>query len=128
MYVEIENGAVVNVDNDNSQFIRGPRGFSAYELAVQEGFEGDEELWLKSLIGSQGPEGPQGEQGPRGVQGIQGIAGPMGPQGPQGIRGLTGPQGPQGPEGPAYTITKKDYENIAEVVKKSYVDGNEVRY
>ena len=30
---------------------RGPRGFSAYEVAVQNGFEGTEEEWLLSLRG-----------------------------------------------------------------------------
>lgn len=30
---------------------RGPRGFSAYEVAVQNGFEGTEEEWLLSLQG-----------------------------------------------------------------------------
>ncbi len=30
---------------------RGPRGFSAYEIAVQSGFEGTEEEWLLSLQG-----------------------------------------------------------------------------
>lgn len=33
---------------------RGPRGFSAYEVAVQEGFEGTEEEWLASLVGPAG--------------------------------------------------------------------------
>lgn len=33
---------------------RGPRGFSAYELAVQDGFDGTEEEWLASLIGPAG--------------------------------------------------------------------------
>lgn len=36
----------------------GGRGYSAYEIAVQEGFEGTEEEWLASLVG---PPGPQGE-------------------------------------------------------------------
>lgn len=32
-------------------------GLSAYEIAVNHGFKGDEEAWLKSLIGPQGPVG-----------------------------------------------------------------------
>ena len=46
--------------------LRGPQGeqgFSAYELAVQNGFEGTEEEWLESLVGPQGPQGEQGIQG-----------------------------------------------------------------
>lgn len=35
--------------------IRGARGMSAYEVAVEEGFEGSEEEWLESLIGPPGP-------------------------------------------------------------------------
>ena len=33
---------------------RGPRGYSAYEIAVQDGFVGTEEQWLESLIGPAG--------------------------------------------------------------------------
>lgn len=39
------------------------RGYSAYEVAVQNGFVGTEEEWLESLVGPQGPEGEPGEQG-----------------------------------------------------------------
>lgn len=35
----------------------GGRGYSAYEIAVQEGFEGTEEEWLASLVGPPGPQG-----------------------------------------------------------------------
>lgn len=30
------------------------RGYSAYEIAVQNGFEGTEEEWLGSLVGGEG--------------------------------------------------------------------------
>lgn len=33
---------------------------SAYQIAVQQGFEGDEDTWLKSLKGEQGPQGVSG--------------------------------------------------------------------
>lgn len=33
---------------------RGPRGFSAYEVACQNGFEGTEQEWLASLVGPAG--------------------------------------------------------------------------
>lgn len=104
----------------------GAEGPSAYEVAVDNGFEGTEAEWLLSLegpagpkgdtgdTGAVGPQGPQGETGPQGIQGIQGEkgdkgdkgdTGDTGPQGPQGIQGIqgiqgeTGPQGPQGPQG-----------------------------
>jgi hypothetical protein len=68
-------------------------GFSAYEIAVDNGFEGDEEEWLESLVGPQGPAGPQGEPGLDGADGAEGPMGPAGPQGEPGLDGadLTGP-------------------------------------
>lgn len=84
-------------------FPMGTKGYSAYEVAVQQGFKGTVDEWLASLVGPQGPQGPQGETGQRGEQGVQGIQGPKGetgPTGPQGEKGETGEQGPQGIEGP----------------------------
>ena len=37
-----------------SDQVRGPRGYSAYEVAVLLGYVGDEESWLESLRGDQG--------------------------------------------------------------------------
>ena len=53
----------------------GIDGKSAYEIAVEHGFVGDEKTWLETLKGAQGPVGPQGERGPQGEQGVQGPAG-----------------------------------------------------
>lgn len=39
------------------------QGYSAYEVAVINGFVGSEEEWLESLKGDPGPAGPQGEPG-----------------------------------------------------------------
>ena len=47
----------------------GADGKSAYQIAVDEGFVGDESAFLDSLVG---PEGPQGEQGPKGEKGDAG--------------------------------------------------------
>lgn len=98
---------------------RGPRGFSAYELAVQDGFDGTEDEWLASLEGEPGPQGIQGIQGPVGPAGVtsavvtvdnttgtpsataivengvlivalSGIKGERGVQGNQGVQGETG--------------------------------------
>ncbi|MFE3836947.1 hypothetical protein [Pseudogemmobacter sonorensis] len=45
----------------------GPAGPSAYEVAVANGFIGDEEEWLESLVGPQGPAGTPGSgAGPTG--------------------------------------------------------------
>lgn len=38
----------------NTPVLRGPRGYSNYELALQNGFEGTEEEYLKSLKGEPG--------------------------------------------------------------------------
>ena len=102
----------------------GLDGKNAYEIAVENGFEGTEQEWLKSLIG---PQGPQGEAGP---QGPQGEAGPQGPQGERGfsayqawrtiegnengtveefMESLRGPQGPQGEAGPQGPQGKQGY-------------------
>lgn len=91
--------------------------YSAYAIAVKNGFEGSEEEWLKSLVGPQGPkgetgatgpkgdtgatgpQGPRGEKGEKGDTGSQGPKGETGPQGPQGLKGDTGETGLQGPKG-----------------------------
>lgn len=78
----------------------GADGLSAYEIAVENGFEGDEAVWLASLQGPEGPQGETGETGAQGPKGDTGAQGPQGPEGPQGIQGEQGPQGLQGEVGP----------------------------
>lgn len=103
---------------------QGIQGLSAYQVAVQHGFEGTEAEWLISLKGEKGETGPKGDkgdtgekgatgergpqglQGERGLQGVQGeqgepgIQGPVGPKGGKGDQGEQGPQGEPGPQGP----------------------------
>ena len=101
------------------QGLRGPQGKSAYQIAVENGFIGNESEWLESLQGAPGQPGVAGPQGPQGEQGIQG---PKGNDGQQGINGksayevaldngytgtesewlisLKGDVGPIGPQGP----------------------------
>lgn len=103
---------------------QGIQGLSAYQVAVQHGFEGTEAEWLISLKGEKGETGPKGDkgdtgekgatgergpqglQGERGLQGVQGeqgepgIQGPVGPKGEKGDQGEQGPQGPKGDTGP----------------------------
>ena len=43
---------VENPDTGTIAYLLGPRGYSAYEIAVQHGFVGTEEEWLESLRGS----------------------------------------------------------------------------
>lgn len=117
--------------------VRGPRGYSAYEIAVQEGYSGTEREWIASLkgdkgdtgergpkgdTGSVGPAGPQGEKGAKGDKGDKGDTGATGPQGPKGETGDTGATGPQGPQGPKgeqgddYVLTQADKAEIAALV------------
>lgn len=53
----------------------GDDGLSAYEVAVANGFVGNEAAWLASLVGPEGPEGPQGPAGSGGgsSQAIEGV-------------------------------------------------------
>jgi hypothetical protein len=81
----------------------GPSGYSAYEIAVFNGYSGTEAEWMASLVGAAGadstvpgPQGIQGNTGPTGPQGLTGNTGPTGPQGIQGNTGVTGSTGPQG--------------------------------
>lgn len=55
-------------------------GYSAYELAVQEGYEGTLQEWLDSLKGADGAVGPAGPAGEQGEIGPQGPAGEDGTQ------------------------------------------------
>lgn len=91
---------------------QGIQGLSAYQVAVQHGFEGTEDEWLISLKGEKGETGPKGdkgdtgekgatgERGPQGLQGERGLQGVQGEKGEPGIQGIQGPQGEPGPQGP----------------------------
>jgi hypothetical protein len=82
---------------------QGIQGLSAYQVAVQHGFEGTEDEWLISLKGDKGDTGEKGatgERGPQGLQGERGLQGVQGEKGEQGIQGIQGPQGEPGPQGP----------------------------
>lgn len=68
---------------------KGDPGKSAYEVAVDNGFEGSESEWLASLKGPKGPAGAQGVAGPKGDKGDPGQNGAQGPQGPKGADGKT---------------------------------------
>ena len=92
------------------------RGYSAYEIAVQEGFVGTKAEWLASLQGATGPQGDQGVQGQTGPQGPKGDTGETGPQGPAGQQGPQGIQGPKGDPGDDYILTEQDKQEIAGMV------------
>ncbi|MFC8925215.1 hypothetical protein ACFT43_04945 [Streptomyces albidoflavus] len=76
------------------------RGDSAYEVAVEAGFEGTVEQWLASLTGEQGAKGDQGAAGPAGATAYE-VAVDEGFTGTreQWLASLVGPKGDQGPTG-----------------------------
>ena len=100
-----------------------PRGKSAYEVAVENGFSGTETEWLASLKGATGAPGANGKDGTdgktpyvgdngnwyigaddtgkpsRGAKGDKGEKGDKGDTGAQGIQGEQGIQGVQGEKG-----------------------------
>ena len=100
-----------------------PRGKSAYEVAVENGFSGTETEWLASLKGATGAPGADGKDGTdgktpyvgdngnwyigaddtgkpsRGVKGEKGEKGDTGAQGIQGEQGIQGVQGEKGDKG-----------------------------
>jgi len=63
----------------------GADGKSAYEIAVDNGFEGTEKEWLESLVGERGPAGPAGADGKDGEQGPAGEPGADGADGKDGF-------------------------------------------
>lgn len=79
---------------------QGIQGLSAYQVAVQHGFEGTEAEWLISLKGEKGETGPKGDKGNTGEKGDTGERGPQGLQGERGLQGIQGEQGEQGIQGP----------------------------
>lgn len=79
---------------------QGIQGLSAYQVAVQHGFEGTEAEWLISLKGEKGETGPKGDKGDTGEKGATGERGPQGLQGERGLQGIQGEQGEQGIQGP----------------------------
>lgn len=109
----------------------GPDGLSAYQLAVQQGFDGDLTAWIYSLKGENGLsayelsgfagtvsewiESLKGDQGPKGDKGEPGKDGKDGRNGFDGIDGERGPIGPEGLSAyevwlqQGYTGTEEDF-------------------
>ena len=91
------DGRVTNLENaPPGTGTPGRDGYSAYEVAVQNGFVGTETEWLASLQGRDGDSGPRGPEGPQG---------PEGPRGPNGQDGEDGEDGENGSGTGAVTTT-----------------------
>ena len=77
----------------------GENGKSAYEIAVQNGYDGTESDWLKSLKGQKGDTGEPGAAGAKGDPGEKGDQGEPGAPGEKGERGEKGEKGDAGTPG-----------------------------
>lgn len=77
----------------------GADGLSAYEVAVANGFIGNEVEWLASLMGEPGLPGKDGVDGKNGIDGARGEQGLPGKDGLPGAEGLPGKDGAPGKDG-----------------------------
>lgn len=84
----------------------GVAGASAYEVAVANGFQGNEVAWLASLQGEDGEPGIAGADGSPGLPGADGqdgadstVPGPKGDKGDPGDDGVAGAPGAPGEDG-----------------------------
>lgn len=84
---------------DSVRGAAGEDGKSAYEIAVENGFEGTEEEWLASLKGQDGEDGKNGADGDKGDKGDAGEKGEQGDKGDKGDPGEKGDQGDKGDPG-----------------------------
>ena len=102
---------------------RGKDGKSAYEIAVEHGFVGDESQWLESLKGRNGEHGQDGPAGPKGDKGepfkfsdftseqLELLKGP---------KGDTDPAGPPGHKGDAGTGQNGATQDLSLKIAKFY--------
>lgn len=116
---EVDDGVEISISNGSENheggvttetftIKNGTDGKSAYQIAVDHGFNAEEgeANWLLTL---KGPKGDQGEQGIQGIQGIQGVKGAKGDPGDKGEKG------DKGDRGEGFAITKL-YSSTAEMV------------
>lgn len=68
---------------------RGEKGYSAYEVAVKNGYTGTEAEWLATLKGEKGEKGEPGVNGTDGKPGKDGVDGTNGADGKPGANGLS---------------------------------------
>ncbi len=98
------------VDEINS----GNYGKSAYDIAVQNGFVGDEKSWLESLKGAKGETGEKGDMGNTGAKGDTGEKGETGDTGADGFS-------------PAVSVTQTDDGALVTVTDKNGISRAEIK-
>lgn len=98
--------------------LAGSDGKSAYELAVENGFDGSEKDWLESLKGAKGDKGEPGDKGDKGEPGDKGDKGDKGDTG-NGIESITAEYSydEDGNEIIIYTFTMTNGETKKVIVK-----------
>lgn len=92
---------------------QGEQGYSAYEIAVQNGYQGTEEEWLESLHGQDGNVAfsdlteaqKESLRGPAGKDGRDGVDGKDGRDGQDAVSAIN----PRGNWDPAATYNRNDY-------------------
>lgn len=67
--------------SDGQDGAQGPAGMSAYDIAVERGFDGTVDDWLSSLKGVDGKDGVDGSDGKDGIDGERGDKGEPGSDG-----------------------------------------------
>ena len=110
------NSAVLNVTPRQTVSLKvsqgggskGKDGKSAYEIAVEHGYQGTEEQWLESLKGADGKSAYEiaVEHGYVGTE-EQWLAS---------LKGIKGDKGDKGDPGQDYVLTNQDKSDIADIV------------
>ena len=147
---QMESGVVITIvdaDGETSATLhngangeKGTDGKSAYQIAVEQGYQGSESDWLSSLKGDKGEKGNTGAKGNPGQDGTDGksayaiavehgyedsedkwILSLKGEKGDPGDRGLQGVPGEKGEKGDAGVAGKDGFSPIANVVKDGSV-------
>lgn len=111
------SGATVDVTGDGTATVTitggsGADGASAYEVAVANGFVGNESAWLASLVGEPGNDGAPGQDGASAYE-LAVANGFVGNEAAwlASLVGAQGDAGPQGDTGPAGTTDYNDLIN-----------------
>ena len=144
---------IVDADGETSATLhngangeKGTDGKSAYQIAVEQGYQGSESDWLSSLKGDKGEKGNTGAKGNPGQDGadgksayaiavehgyedsedkwllsLKGEKGDAGERGEKGDTGLQGVPGEKGEKGDAGVAGKDGFSPIANVVKDGSV-------
>ena len=150
---QMESGVVITIvdaDGETSATLhngangeKGTDGKSAYQIAVEQGYQGSESDWLSSLKGDKGEKGNTGAKGNPGQDGAEGksayaiavehgyedseekwllsLKGEKGDPGDRGLQGVPGEKGEKGDAGVAGKDGTDGFSPIANVVKNGSV-------